>query len=470
MADSTVGIAAYGAYVPMLRLPLAAISGGKPGGPEKAVANWDEDGLTMGVAAAIACLDGVDRATVDGVLFASTSYAFKEKQGAAIIAKALDLRRDVLTADLGDSLRAGTTALRTAVDTVKAGSAKRVLVVVGETRMAAPRSALEANLGDGAAAFLVAADGVLATVDAVQTVADEIIDVWRREGDPFVHAWEDRFVVDHGYRTNVREVVHALAAKTGIQPGDFARVALYGPDARSHATVARELGVRAEQLQDPLFGRVGNVGAAFAPLLLAAALEEARAGDRLLVVGYGDGADALALTATDAIASRRPKRGVAWHLARRAELGSYDKYLRFRQLLATEHDRRAGAGISATIHFRDRDEDVTLLGHKCRKCGTVQYPFQRVCYRCYAKDDFDKIRLSDRAGALKSFTFDFFAGSPDPPLVATVTDIDGARLYLQATDLSPKEVKLDLPVELTFRRIHEAGGTPNYYWKCTPVR
>src|SRR5213594_2591324 len=106
-----VGITSYGAYIPMLRLPLAMIGGGKPGGPEKAVANWDEDGLTMAVASAIACLEGVDRATVDGVLFASTSYAFKEKQGAAIVAKALDLRRDVVTADLGDSLRAGTTAL-----------------------------------------------------------------------------------------------------------------------------------------------------------------------------------------------------------------------------------------------------------------------------------------------------------------------------------------------------------------------
>ena len=40
------GISAYGAYVPMLRLAL-----GKKGGPEKAVANWDEDAVTMAVAA-----------------------------------------------------------------------------------------------------------------------------------------------------------------------------------------------------------------------------------------------------------------------------------------------------------------------------------------------------------------------------------------------------------------------------------
>jgi hydroxymethylglutaryl-CoA synthase len=465
-----VGIASYGAYIPMLRLPLAAIAGGKPGGPEKAVANWDEDAITMAVAAAIDCLRGIERASVDGVVFASTSYPFKEKQGAAIIARALDLRRDVQTADVGDSLRAGTTALRAAVDAVKAGSARRMLVVAGETRMAAPRSALEGNLGDGAAAFLVGAEDVALGVAASHAVADELIDVWRAEGDPFVHAWEERFVVDHGYRQNVREVVRGLLAKSGLAPKDFARIVVYGPDARSHAALVRELGFEAGQAPDPLFGKVGNAGAAFAPLLLAGALEGAKAGDRLLLVSYGDGAEAFVLEATPVVERLEGRRGVSWHLARRAEMPSYDLYLRFRQLLATEHDRRAGAGISATKHFRDRDDDLTLLGQRCRRCGCVQYPRQRVCFRCHARDEFERVRLSDKIGAVKSFTFDNFAGSPAPPLIATVTDVDGARLYLQMTDASPKEVKLDMPVELTFRKMHDAGGTPNYYWKCTPVR
>ncbi len=446
-----VGITSYGAYVPMLRMPLAAIGGGavKPGGPEKAVANWDEDAVTMAVAAAIDCLRGVERASVDGVLFASTSYPLKEKQGAALVARALDLRRDVMTADVGDSLRAGTTALRTAVDAVKAGSAKRVLVVAGETRMAAPRSALEPSLGDGAAAFLVGAEDVALALAASHAVADEIIDVWRTEGDPFVHAWEDRFVVDHGYRASVREVVRGLLAKTGLGAKDFAKLVLYGPDARSHGALVRELGFEPAQAQDALFGKVGNAGT---------------------LVGYGDGAEAFVLETTPVVERLEGRRGVGWHLARRAELPSYDLYLRFRQLLATEHDRRAGAGISATKHFRDRDDDVTLAGLRCRRCGCVQYPRQRVCFRCFARDDFERVRLSDKIGAVKSFTFDNFAGSPSPPLVATVVDVDGARLYLQMTDASPREVKLDLPVELTFRKMHEAGGTPNYYWKCTPVR
>jgi hydroxymethylglutaryl-CoA synthase len=468
-----IGITAYGAYVPMLRLPLAAIAGGqpRPGGPEKAVANWDEDAVTMGVAAAIDCLRGCDRRDVDAVIFASTSYPFKEKQGAAIVAKALDLRRDVYTSDVGDTLRAGTNALRAGADAVKAGSARRVLVVASDVRMAAPRTGLEANLGDAAAAFLVGGDDVAVSIEAAHSIADEIVDVWRTEGDAFVHAWEDRFVVDRGYRASVREATRGLLEKTGLAPRDFATLVLYGPDARAHATAVRDLGFDPQtQVQDPLFGTVGNAGAALTPLLLAAAMEGARAGQRLLLVGYGDGADALALSTTPQVERLEGRRGVRWHLARRAELGSYDLFLRFRQLLATEHDRRAGAGLSATKHFRDRDTDLSLLAQRCRRCGQTQFPRQRVCFRCYARDEFDPLRLSDRIGTVKSFTFDNFAGSPNPPMVAGIVDVEGARLYVQMTDVAAKEVKLGMPVELTFRKIHDAGGTPNYFWKSTPVR
>src|SRR5262249_39801394 len=147
---------------------------------------------------------------------------------------------------------------------------------------------------------------------------DELIDVWRGEGDPFVHAWEDRFVVDHGYRQNVRELVRGLFAKRGLAPKDFTRLVLYGPDPRSHAALARELGFEASQVQDPLFGKVGTAGAALTPILLAAALEQAKAGERLLAVAYGDGAEALVLETTPLVERLEGRRGVAWHLARRA--------------------------------------------------------------------------------------------------------------------------------------------------------
>ena len=46
-------------------------------------------------------------------------------------------------------------------------------------------------------------------------------------------------------------------------------------------------------------------------------------------------------------------------------------------------------------------KDVSFHGQRCRKCGQEQFPFQRVCFRCYSPDDFEAVRLSDRTGRRK---------------------------------------------------------------------
>ena len=52
-----------------------------------------------------------------------------------------------------------------------------------------------------------------------------------------------------------------------------------------------------------------------------------------------------------------------------------------------------------------------------------------------------------------------------------VIDLEGGgRLYLQVADADPDDVKIDAPVELCFRRIHEGGGNYNYFWKAKPAR
>jgi len=464
------GIASYGAYIPRHRLPLGAIGGrsAREGGPEKAVAWNDEDSVTMAVGAAVNCLRDFDRQRVDAVYFASTSYAFREKQAAALIARAVDLRRDLQCADFASSLRAGTTALRAAADAVAAGSARCVLVVASDCRMGAPNSGIERSSGDGAAAFLVADGDVVAKLESAHAVADAIVDVWRSDGDAFVHSWEDRFVVQEGYLPRTVEAVRALLEKTGTQATDYAKVALYAPDARSHATVARALGVGQGTLGEPLFGRLGNAGAAFAPLQLAAALEDARAGERILVANYGDGADCLSFSVTDRIDKLTPRRGVSWHLARRRPVASYDHYLKARGLTTVEWETPTGPGLSATIHFRDRDNDLSFRGQKCNACGAVQFPVQRVCESCFARDDFEPYRLSDRVGALVTYTFDYFFPTPEPPTVVGIADIDGARVHIQVVNCRPEDVKIGLPLDFHFRRIHEAGGRPNYYWKASP--
>jgi 3-hydroxy-3-methylglutaryl CoA synthase len=468
---TTPGIESYGAYVPPTRLPLGAIGGGKSkeGGPERAVAWNDEDAVTMAATAAVNCLRGFDRASVDGVLFASTTYPFREKQGAAFLAKALDLRRDVRTADVSGSLRAGFDALQAAADAIAAGSARRILVVASDCRLGAPGSGLERTGGDGAVAFLVGAAGAIATFAGWSAVADEIVDVWRSEGDRFVHAWEERFVVSEGYTPRLVEAVKGLLTKVGAQAGDFAHVALYGPDDRSHAGAVKALRLDPARIVPPLFGQLGNAGCAFAPLLLASALERAKAGERILAAAYGDGALACALAVTDRIEKLEPRRGVAWNLARRRPVKSYDRYLKARSLETGEWAAAADPGLSATIHFRERDEDVSFVGQRCTKCRAVQFPNQRICETCFAKDAFEPIRLSDRLGKVVTYTFDFFFPTPDPPTIVTVTEVEGARIHLQLVNVAPEHVKLGLPIELELRRIHQVGGRPNYYWKGTPV-
>ncbi len=464
-----IGILSYGAYVSPTRLPLGAIGGrkAKEGGPEKAVAWADEDSITLAVAAGIHCLEGIDRDTVEGVLFATTTHPFAEKQGAALIAKALDLPATVRTADYTGSLRAGTEALRAAFDAVGAGSASNVLVIASDCRPVAPGSPLEANFGDGAAAFLVGDGDALAGLDDSFTVSDAIVDVWRTQGDDFTHSWEDRFVVQEGYTPRMIEAVKGLLEKTGRKIDEFSKVALYGPDKRSHGGLARALRLGDGQLTDALFGRVGNAGAAAAPLQLAYALESLQPGESVLLASYGDGAEALAFSSPEGAVGIAPRRGVSWHLDRGRTV-TYDQYLASRGLKITEWERPKDAGLSATIHFRFRDDELSFKAQKCRKCDAIQFPHQRVCETCFAKDEFDEVRLSDRVGKVVTYTFDYFFPTPEPPTVVSIIDIDGARVHMQIANVKPEDVKIGLPVDFSFRRIHEVGHRPNYYWKATP--
>ena len=84
-----VGITSYGAYIPLFRLSREAIAKGGRG--EKAICSFDEDSMTMAVAAASDCLNGIDGKTVDGLYFASTTSPYKEKLGAATVAMAADI-------------------------------------------------------------------------------------------------------------------------------------------------------------------------------------------------------------------------------------------------------------------------------------------------------------------------------------------------------------------------------------------
>jgi uncharacterized OB-fold protein len=150
----------------------------------------------------------------------------------------------------------------------------------------------------------------------------------------------------------------------------------------------------------------------------------------------------------------------------------YETYLGFRHS-PPEGNLYPPGRPSASAILRDRDAIFRLYAGKCKTCGTVQYPPQRICSRCRAMDSMESVRLSDRKAKLFTYTLDNLAQIPayDLPMVDSIINFEGGgRGCFQMTDRDPREVKVGMEVEMTFRKLHSAYEMNNYFWKCTPVR
>jgi hydroxymethylglutaryl-CoA synthase len=465
------GIVSYGAYVPFFRLGKATAGWESP--TERAIANFDEDSVTMAVAALRDALTAIDPGSIDALYFASTTQPYAEKQSATTIGWGANLRPDIFTVDCADSLRAGTNALKLALDATKAQSAKRVAVAVADNRLAQPRSAFERTFGDGAATLVVGEDQVIATIDGHAGFSHEILDTWRSADDDMVRSWEDRFRLEKGFIESLRESVSKALEKFGMTAKDYSRVIFAAPDARAHREAIRALGLEASQVPDGLFSALGHTGAAFPLMLLIAAIEDAEPGDRLLLASYGDGCDVFSLQVTAAKAQLPARRGMKAHLAAKKVLPEYEQYLKWRGLHQPDPGVRRPPmpTPSATALFRERERNLRFSAGKCRACGTVQYPPQRVCTKCGKRDDFDPVRLADKPAKLFTYALDYIAGSVDVPLVVCIVNFaGGGRALMTMTDRVIEDIEVDMPLEMSFRKLYEAEGIHNYFWKCTPVR
>ncbi len=463
-----VGLLSIGAYIPRYRLSGASVGQiwGGGGGGARSVANYDEDSLTMAVEAALAALDGKDPAAVGACLFASTTPPYAEKSSATLLAAVADLRAEILTADLGGSLRCGTTALGMALDLVKAGSASQVLVAAADMRLAAPGTELETVLGDGAAALVVGTGEAIATFEGAFTVSHEFTDVWRNPGDRYLRMGDPTFTRAYGLEKHLPEAVDGLLKRLGLARQDVAKVVYYAPDVRLHAALARQLRLpETTLLKEPVIARAGNTGSA-APLLeLALALEQVRPGDRILVVSYGNGAEALSFRATERIAQASWSRGVSAQLALGRPLSHYGKFLLFRRHVETEVVK---AFSSLPAMAREERQNFRLYGQKCADCGAVSYPRRYLCWKCSSRNLAD-YKLA-RRGRVFTFTKDHLVPNPDPPTIMVAADLEGGgRFYTQLTDCDPAQVAFEMPVELTFRRFHEGEDLVNYFWKFRPA-
>lgn len=469
--NDVVGITGFNAYVPYSRLREEEVASewtkaGK--GREKAVAYYDEDSATMAVAAAMQCVSEKEAKELDDIFFASTTAPYLEKQASATIAGAIDAREDVRLADFSNSLRACSSALLSALDAAKNGD--RVLVAAGDCRLGAADGTNEITLGDGAAAFTVGSEKVLAKVIGSFSIGKDIPDIWRANDDLFPREWDVRYAQMLSYEPMVKAAVSGLCEKTGLSAKNFSKAAIYAHEQRYAAGIAAKLGFEPQQVQDGMYAKFGNTGCAAAPLTLIAALEEAKPGDKLLFVSYGEGCDAIAFEVTDEIANYKPSRTTKQYLEIKNNKLTYAKYLKWKSMLSIEPQRRPDQErASLTDYTRNYKKNLSMYGTRCKCCGTPQYPPQRICAKCHTWDEMEPWCFARRKGTLKTFTQDGLSISKDSPNNLVVAEFEGGgKLMTFMVDVQADELEVGMPVVPTFRSMFKANGFQTYAWKVMP--
>ncbi len=339
-----VGIAGYGAYVPRYRLPGSEVdriwNEGQAGSPikEKSVPGVDEDTATMSIEAARNALAraGVDPAAIRAVWVGSESPPYAVKPTSTIVAQAIGAVPATQAADWEFACKAGTEAFQAAIALVGSCMADYALAIGADTAQGRPGDALEFTTGAGAAAYLLGpAEDSLAIVEGSFSYVTDTPDFFRR---PYQHYPQHghRFTGDPAYFHHILSAARQLMASLGTTPADYAAAVFHQPNPKFPEQAARTLGFKPEQTRTGLLcPLVGNVYAASSLLGLTAILDEARPGDRVLLVSYGSGAgsDAISFRVTDRIEERRHRAPrTQAYIQRRKEI-DYGTYVRYRKKL-----------------------------------------------------------------------------------------------------------------------------------------
>ena len=479
---SNPGITAYGAYIPRLRLQRSAITGANAwanralaaqGRGERSMCNWDEDSVTMAVEAARDALSGSDRDAVSAVHLASTTLPFTDRQNSGICAEALNLRSDIATLDVTSSLRAGTTGLLNALGAVRAGAPGPVLFVASEHRRSRTGTPQELLYGDGAAALTLGHHPVIARLAGHHSTSVDFVDHYRGQHSEFDYDWEERWVRDEGYLKIVPPAIAAALEHCGLEPDSIDRFILPCSLRRVPEMVAARAGIRAEAVADTLQPVCGDTGSAHAILMLCRALEEAAPGERVLVVGFGQGCDALVFEVTEAIRALSPRRSVSGALARRAPEENYDRFLTFNGLVDKDFGKRAEVDRQTPLStlYRNRRMLTGFVGGRCERCGTVQFPKSHYCVNpnCGALDSQADHPMADTPGTVKTWTADSLTFSIDPPAYFGMVQFEGGgRLMVDFTDVDRETFDIGARVGMQFRvrEVDPERGFRKYFWKA----
>jgi hydroxymethylglutaryl-CoA synthase len=484
MTEREVGISAFGAYVPSHRLNREEIADAhrwvNPGlrslaRAERSVCGWDEDVITMAVEAGRDCLVGFERSQIARLFLASTTPPFADRLNAAIVAGALGLAEPVSATDVGGSLRAGTSALLAACDAATA-HAEPALCVAADRRAAAPTTPQELTFGHAAAAVVVDKGPGVARLVARASLTVDFVDHFRATGREFDYQWEDRWVREEGYQKLVPRLVFDVLEQAGVAAADVAAFCLPTTLRNLDRGVAKRSGLPEESVQDQLTTGCGDSGAAHALLMLVHALETANPGDLILVIGFGQGGDAVLLEATNALPEYRSRgTGAKKWLERRIPC-SYHRYLVLGDLVKADRGMRAetdkGSGLAAA--FRHRDLLLTLGGGRCGSCGTYQVPLTKICVNpeCGGVETQVPHSFADSVGVIASWSADNLVYTPDPPAHYGMIDFEeGGRLMMEFADVQHNGIDVGTRMRMVFRvkDYDTMRGFRRYFWKARPM-
>lgn len=480
-----IGITAYGGYVPRLRMSRQAVAqanawyapqfGSRKG--TRALANWDEDSITLAVAAARDCLGPTeDRRHVRALWLASNTLPFAERLNAGVVAGALTLDDGLEAVDMGGSQRAALAALAQALASVRSGGGD-ALVLASDNRRTRAGSAQELEYGDAAAGVLIGRDRVLAEYLGGGTVTADFVDHFRATGEDIDYHWEERWVRDEGITKLAPRAVNAALEQAGVPAAEIDHFIFPTTFAKMGLQLAKVCGIRSDAVADTLAEAVGDSGVPHGLLMLAHVLERAKPGQALVLAQFGSGAQALVFRVTDAIASFRPARGVTAWLARGVEERHYTKFLSFKGQLALERGMRGEQDKKTALStaWRHHEALLGLVAGRCEVTGSVHFPPSRLSYDQGKplRDTQKPYKLADRPARILSWSAEYLSWHPAPPHHYGQIDFEGGgRILMDFTDLDVGEVDSGTPMEIVFRikDTDERRGFTRYFWKATPAR
>lgn len=183
------------------------------------------------------------------------------------------------------------------------------MVIGSDNSQAAPGDPLDLTVGAGATAFIFGRRDVIATLDHYVSYTSDTPDFYRREGEKYPRHG-GRFTGQPAYFKHVLTSMKEVLKKANLTPSDISYFIAHSPNAVFPKRVAIQAGFTEDQIEPGLIGAmIGNLYSASCPAAMAAILDIAIPGDKILMAAYGSGAgsDSYIFTVTEKILGKKER-------------------------------------------------------------------------------------------------------------------------------------------------------------------